>query len=610
MPSVGMKRSTRVCRMKSSDARVLRSGRQLRPNSGEVKPKRRGNDGFELNDSVKKTPKSEVHKSPAEVIEKPGRHGHEENPKKRSSRVKAEAINNGGVDKMFGIVYSRKRKRNWDQKCHLSENLEPITPISHPCFRASKLTFRSSIQKRRSSLRRIRARNPISSGALMSDLISSRRNGIPFSSVVSKNKLRRSIRHSSPSDLSDVSSSISDLVSKVESESDSLQCSANVLIIEPDRCYREEGAIVTLELSASKEWFLVVKKDNMTKYAQKANKFLRPPSFNRFTRAMIWTGNDTWKLEFPNRQDWIRFKDLYKECSERNVPASTCRVIPVPGVCEVSGYEDKPSVSFRRPDSYISVDGDEVSRTLAKRTANYDMDSEDEEWLKKFNDEFFPGNVHCEHLSEDCFELMVDAFEKACFCSPDDHSNVIAAAADLGITGVVEAVHAYWSKKREQRRSPLLRVFQGHRVKKAPVVPQPFLRKRRSFKRQASHGRGKQPSFLQAMAIEHDALEEEDAMVKVEEARAAAAVSIETAILKRQRAQLLMQNADMATYKAMMALRIAEAASHTESPSEDAVGHVLVDEVPPKPSNHQSSNLFFSLLFKPPNAAAADFCVQ
>ncbi|KAE8671857.1 Enhancer of polycomb-like transcription factor protein, putative isoform 2 [Hibiscus syriacus] len=587
MPSVGMKRSTRVCGMKSSDARVLRSGRQVRLDSGEVKPKRRFNDGVEFNNSVKKNPKSEVPKSRADVNKKPKRPGHEENPKKRSGKVKGAAKNNGGtVDKMFGIVYSRKRKRNAVPKCHLSENSELKTPIgstvletdklvskvaSHPMFRASKLTLRSSIQKRRSSLRKMRARDPISSGALMSDLISSRRNGIPFSSVVSKNKLRRN------SDLSDVRSSISDLKPKLELESDSLQCSANVLIIEPDRCYREEGAIVTLELSASKEWLLVVKKDKKTKYTQKADKSMRPPSVSRFTRAMIWTGDDTWKLEFPNRQDWILFKDLYKECNERNVPASTCIVIPVPGVCEVSGYdyEGKPSVPFRRPDSYILFDGDELSRTLAKRTANYDMDSEDEEWLKKLNNEF----GHCEHLSEDCFVLMVDAFEKACFCSPDDHSNVIAAAADLGISGVVEAVHAYWLRKRDQRRSPLLRVFQVHQVQKAPVVPQPFLRKRRSFKRQANQAREKQPSLLQAMIAAYDASVEEDVMVKVEEARAAAMSSIESAIVRRQHAQLLMQNADMATYKAMMALRIAEAASLTEL-SEDSVAHFLIDEVP------------------------------
>lgn len=67
------------------------------------------------------------------------------------------------------------------------------------------------------------------------------------------------------------------------------------------------------------------------------------------------------------------------------------------------------------------------------------------------------------------------------------------------------------------------------------------------------------------MAAELDALGEENAMVKVEEARASAARSVELAILKRQQAQLLMQNADMATYKAAMALRIAEATRFTKS---------------------------------------------
>ncbi|PPS16714.1 hypothetical protein GOBAR_AA03868 [Gossypium barbadense] len=535
MPSVGMKRTTRVCRMKSSEARVLRSGRQLRPDSGEVKPKRRSNDGVEFNNSVKKNPKNEVNKSSAaELNGKPKRLGHEETPKKRTKKMKAEALNNGTtVDKMFGIVYTRKRKRNGVQKCLLSENSESKTTIkstaleidkvsckivSSPCFKASK-SVRSSIQKRRSSLRRMRARNTFSNGALMSDLITSRRNGIPFSSVVSKNKLRSSTRNGSASSLSDMSSSVSDLMPKVES--DSSQCSANVLIIEPDRCYREEGAVVSLELSPSKEWLLVIKTKRSNKYSLKADKFMRPSSVNRFTRAVIWPGDDNWKLEFPNRQDWVVFKDLYKECCERNVPALACRVIPVPGVREVSGYAGKPSVQFRRPDSYISIDGDEVSRALAKRIANYDMDLEDEEWLKKFNYEFFRGNGHLQHLSEDCF---------------------------------------------------------GHQVKKAPVVPQPLLRKRRSFKRQASHGRGKLPSLLQ-MAAQHDAVEEEIVMVRVEEARAAATRAVESAILKCQQAQMLLQNADMATYKAVMALRIAEAASIGES-SEGAVGEFFVDEVP------------------------------
>lgn len=349
---------------------------------------------------------------------------------------------------------------------------------------------------------------------------------------------------------------------------DSSQCSANILVTEPDRCYREEGAIVALELSASREWLLVVEKDGSTKYTYKVDRAIRPSSCNRFTHAIIWTGDDNWKLEFVNRQDWVIFKDLYKECSERNAPSSTAKMIPVPGVCEVSGYEDRAFVPFKRPDFYITLDGDEVSRALAKRTANYDMDSEDEEWLKNFNNAFFSGNGNCEHLSEDCFELMVDAFEKeAYFRTPDDHSDDKGATnlcLDLASGEVVEAVHAYWLRKRK-RRSALLRVFQGHKVKKSPVVPKPVLRKRRSGKRQASSGRGKQPSLLQAMAAEHHPLGEENDMVKVEEARASAARSVELAMLKRQQAQLLMQNADMATYKAVMALRIAEAAGFIKS---------------------------------------------
>lgn len=40
--------------------------------------------------------------------------------------------------------------------------------------------------------------------------------------------------------------------------------------------------------------------------------------------------------------------------------------------------------------------------------------------------------------------------------------------------------------------------LQGHQSRKAPLVPKPALRKRRSFKRQGSqHGRGKQPGLLQ-----------------------------------------------------------------------------------------------------------------
>lgn len=55
-------------------------------------------------------------------------------------------------------------------------------------------------------------------------------------------------------------------------------------------------------------------------------------------------------------------------------------------------------------------------------------------------------------------------------------------------------------------------------------------------------------------------------MIKVEEAKASVNRHVELSIVKRQRAQLLMENADLATYKATMALRIADAAQISESP--------------------------------------------
>ncbi|KAJ9159812.1 hypothetical protein P3X46_025281 [Hevea brasiliensis] len=462
--------------------------------------------------------------------------------------------------------------------------------VLHPSVRASKLAGRNNqyrsglnsrgIQKRRSSLRRRKARNPSlvgvhkANGASVSDLLSSRKIGIPFSSAVSKNKLRSSLRSSATRNLHEVSPSMVEVTQTM----DSLNCSANVLVVESDRCYRIEGATVTLEISDSKEWLLVVKKDGLTSYTHLAQKNMRPCSSNRITHDIIWTGEESWKLEFSNRNDWLIFKDLYKACTDRNISGPVSKAIPVPGVCEVFGYEEDNSMPFSRPEAYISLNNDEVARALARKTAIYDMDSEDEEWLKKFNDDIFVETEQQEHLSEDNFELIIDALEKGFYCNPDDFADEKAAVnlcIDLGRREVAEAVYGYWMKKRKQRRSALLRVFQGQQSKKAPLIPKPVLRKRRSFKRQASQfGRGKQPSLLQVMAAEHDALEEQNAMRKVEAAKTSAKRSVESAILKRRRAQILMENADLAIYKATMALRIAEGAQLVNS-TDVAVQHLF-----------------------------------
>jgi len=76
-----------------------------------------------------------------------------------------------------------------------------------------------------------------------------------------------------------------------------------------------------------------------------------------------------------------------------------------------------------------------------------------------------------------------------------------------------------------------------------------------------------------AFAAEQDAMEE-NAMLRIEEAKANANMSMELAIHKRRRAQSLAQNADLATYKATMLIRIAEAALGAES-VDDAAAYFL-----------------------------------
>lgn len=207
----------------------------------------------------------------------------------------------------------------------------------------------------------------------------------------------------------------------------------------------------------------MVKKNGQTRFIHKAEKILRPPSSNRFTHATVWSVDNSWKLEFHCKQDWTIFRDLYKECAERNTPASSVKVIPVPGVSNVPDYGDGCNTPFIRPNSYISLNGDEVSRAMAKRTAIYDMDSDDEEWLKKLNSNVFSENQLHEHISEDTFELMIDVFEKAFHCNPNeitDEKGAVNICQDLYRKEVVEAVYGYWMKKRKQRKASLLRVFQ------------------------------------------------------------------------------------------------------------------------------------------------------
>lgn len=74
------------------------------------------------------------------------------------------------------------------------------------------------------------------------------------------------------------------------------------------------------------------------------------------------------------------------------------------------------------------------------------------------------------------------------------------------------------------------------------------------------------------MAGEQDVMQE---AYKVEEAKAAADRAMDLATRKRERAQMLLHNSELATYKAVMAVHIAEAAEAVGS-TED-VADLLLD---------------------------------
>lgn len=418
-----------------------------------------------------------------------------------------------------------------------------------------------SIQKRRSSLRLRRGRN-LSSFVVRKavvghpqNAISFRNNGLPFFPVKSNQEIISPVREISTRNSEELKSME---VATME-DLDASSCSANILVIEADKCYREQRATITLDCSASNQWVVRIKTNGTREYNFMAEKVMRPCSFNRITRATVWTTDNGWKLEFSNSRDWLIFKRLYAECFDRNVQGPTVSGIPVPCVVEVSSYVDSNYVPFSRPESYIRCEDDELTRALGRGSASYDMDSDDEVWLNRFNVE----NVFNEPISADVFELIISSFEKSLFCAQDDYLDVKSAVdpcISLERREVLEAMHSYWIKKRKQKRLALVKVFQYYQPRRTQVLTKAILRKKRSFNRQASKiGRGKQRASLEGMAAERDSVDEQKNILKVQEAGAAAYRSDDLAVRKRKRAQLLMEVADKCTYKATMALRISEA---------------------------------------------------
>lgn len=340
-------------------------------------------------------------------------------------------------------------------------------------------------------------------------------------------------------------------LANLEQNMDSVSCSANILFIESDRCWREQGAEVMFECSSSNEWLLVVKIQGSTRYTHKAQE-MNTSICNRYTKAMMWCSGHDWKLEFCDRKDWFIFKELYRECRDWNMQAVSVRTIPVPGVLKVADCGVDEGTAFVRPDDYITVVNDEMERVLSCDKAIYDMDSEDEKFLEQLNCKSHDTeSCDMEHISHFNFERIMFIFERAAYsCAGDvrDKDRASSLCPDLDRTDMA-TIFEYWLRKRKQRQSPLVRVFQWPSSKWANSTRVP----KRNLKQQTSLvQRGKTRSILQAMA-------KQAAVQSAQEAEHEAKIAVELAVLKRRKAQMLMQNADLATYKAFMASQLAQA---------------------------------------------------
>lgn len=312
-----------------------------------------------------------------------------------------------------------------------------------------------------------------------------------------------------------------------------------------------------LELSNSNGWCVAVKLHGVTRVSLKPSE-QRFYVVNRHTHAYVWAVEDGWKLEFPDKWDWLLFKELHIEGRERN---SQGKIIPIPGVHEVSdGMGGTVADPFSRPvTDYIRTADDEVARALSRDSA-YDMDSEDEEWLIQLK--HGPSDrrrTRLNQISYEDFEKLITLFEKDAYNNPEEANDVdqlLSRHPALGKGDNVLAIYGYWTNKRDKKGTPLLRIFQGApAVRRGRPSQKSSVKKKRSVKRpqRSQPGRGKPGFFLQGG--------EGEALQRVVEADRAAKQAVDKAVQLRSRAQALMERANLAAYKSVMAVRIADAAS-------------------------------------------------
>ncbi|XP_022895598.1 enhancer of polycomb-like protein 1 [Olea europaea var. sylvestris] len=142
--------------------------------------------------------------------------------------------------------------------------------------------------------------------------------------------------------------------------------------------------------------------------------------------------------------------------------------IPTPEFVVVDTYERDYSRTFSQPTSYLRARG---ARAEIGEFVEYDLDNEDEDWLREFNKE--GKTLASEKLETILFKLEVldhKARERAGFVAPTLGSSIpviltfdaaVEALQALSIKyGVFQSIYSYWKEKRERWQKPILRRLQ------------------------------------------------------------------------------------------------------------------------------------------------------
>ncbi|KAK6119458.1 hypothetical protein DH2020_046800 [Rehmannia glutinosa] len=239
-----------------------------------------------------------------------------------------------------------------------------------------------------------------------------------------------------------------------------LTCFANVLVTHGDKGWRECGAHIVLEVADHNEWRLVVKLSEVTKYSYKVKHILQPGSTNRYSHAMIWKWGKDWVLEFPDRSQWMLFKEMFEECYNRNIHAASVKNIPIPGVLLVEENDDYGDdvPFFRNSTMYFRQVQTDAEMAMDPSRNLYDMDSDDEQWLMAHKN--CADKHKYEEISEEFLEIAIDMFEKVSYALHRDKftdDDIEDLASGIGSVEAAKLIYQHWRRRREKMGMPLIR---------------------------------------------------------------------------------------------------------------------------------------------------------